>query len=81
MRYSGLAQINRSNVKKLQVAWSFDSGETGGLQTSPLMVDGVLYALRSNPPRATYAIPTATVLPTAPAGSPSPTPSQGGISD
>ncbi len=44
MRYSSLAQINRSNVKKLQVAWSFDSGETGGLQTSPLVIDGVLYA-------------------------------------
>lgn len=44
MRYSRLAQINRANVKKLQVAWSFDTGEAGGLQTSPLIVDGVLYA-------------------------------------
>ena len=44
MRYSSLAQINRANVKNLQVAWSFDTGETGGLQTSPIIVDGVLYA-------------------------------------
>jgi len=44
MRYSTLAQINRSNVKKLQVAWSFDTEEKGGLQTSPIIVDGVLYA-------------------------------------
>jgi quinoprotein glucose dehydrogenase len=44
MRYSSLAQINRSNVKNLRVAWSFDTGETGGLQTSPIIVEGVLYA-------------------------------------
>jgi quinoprotein glucose dehydrogenase len=44
MRYSSLAQINRSNVKNLQMAWSFDTGETGGLQTSPIIVEGVLYA-------------------------------------
>jgi quinoprotein glucose dehydrogenase len=43
-RYSPLAQINRQNVKKLQVAWSYDTGEAGGLQTSPIIVDGVLYA-------------------------------------
>ena len=43
-RYSGLAQINRQNVKNLQVAWSYDTGEAGGLQTSPLIIDGVLYA-------------------------------------
>jgi quinoprotein glucose dehydrogenase len=43
-RYSSLAQINRENVKQLQVAWSFDSGETGGLQTSPIIVGGALYA-------------------------------------
>jgi quinoprotein glucose dehydrogenase len=43
-RYSSLAQINRENVKQLQVAWSFDTGEPGGLQTSPIIVGGVLYA-------------------------------------
>ena len=43
-RYSSLAQINRSNARRLQVAWTFDSAETGGLQTSPIVVDGVLYA-------------------------------------
>ncbi len=42
--YSRLAQINRRNVRQLKVAWSFDSGETGGLQTSPIIVEGVLYA-------------------------------------
>ena len=43
MRYSRLAQINRQNVRKLEVAWSYDTGETGGLQTSPIIVGGVLY--------------------------------------
>lgn len=43
IRYSALAQINRANVKGLVVAWTYDSGETGGLQTNPIMVDGVLY--------------------------------------
>jgi quinoprotein glucose dehydrogenase len=43
--YSTLSQINRSNVKNLQVAWTFDCGETGGLQTNPLIIDGVLYGI------------------------------------
>jgi quinoprotein glucose dehydrogenase len=43
-RYSSLAGINRSNVARLQVAWTYDSGEKGGLQTSPIIVNGVLYA-------------------------------------
>jgi len=43
--FSSLAQINRTNVKQLQVAWSFDTEESGGLQTSPIEVDGVLYGI------------------------------------
>jgi quinoprotein glucose dehydrogenase len=43
-RYSSLSQINRSNVRQLRVAWMFDSAETRGLQTNPIVVDGVLYA-------------------------------------
>jgi len=42
--YSVLAQINRRNVKQLQVAWTFDTAESGGLQTSPIIVGDVLYA-------------------------------------
>jgi glucose dehydrogenase len=42
--YSSLAQINRFNVKDLQVAWTFDTGETGGFQSSPIIVEGVLYS-------------------------------------
>jgi len=43
--YSPLGQINRSNVKQLQVAWTYDTEETGGLQTSPLEVNGVFYGI------------------------------------
>ena len=43
--YSPLKQINRANVAKLAVAWSFDTGEGGGLETTPLVVRGVLYGL------------------------------------
>src|SRR5580658_2856879 len=45
MHYSSLAQINRTNVKELAVAWSFDTGEPGGLETSPIVVDGTLYGI------------------------------------
>ena len=39
------SQINRSNVKRLQVAWQFDTGDSAGwLEHSPLVIDGVLYA-------------------------------------
>ena len=33
--YSSLAQINRGNVSKLKVAWSFDTGETGSIESTP----------------------------------------------
>lgn len=42
--YSKLAQINRANVRQLTKAWTFDTGETGGLQTNPLIMGQTLYA-------------------------------------
>jgi len=42
--YSTLKQINRSNVQELQKAWEFDTGQSGGLETTPIVVDGILYA-------------------------------------
>jgi len=42
--YSSLTQINRSNVNKLRVAWTYETGEDGGLETSPLIVGRTLYA-------------------------------------
>lgn len=43
--FSPLKQINGKNVKHLKVAWTFDTEESGGLQTSPLEVNGVLYGI------------------------------------
>ncbi len=44
IRYSSLAQITPRNVAQLEVAWTFDSGEAGDLQTQPVVVNGLLYA-------------------------------------
>src|SRR5579863_5596105 len=45
-RYSELKQINRANVAKLQVAWSYDTADgAGDPQTQPIMIDGVLFGL------------------------------------
>jgi len=42
--YSGLSQINASNVQNLGVAWIHVPGKsTRGLQSTPLVADGVLY--------------------------------------
>ncbi len=54
IRYSTLSQINRANVKQLQVAWTYDTGEPGGLQTQPIVADGILYA--STPTHKTIAL-------------------------
>ena len=48
MRFSGLKQINHTNVSKLQRAWTYVVSRGTGieieaLETTPLMVDGVLY--------------------------------------
>ena len=56
--YSSLTQINKSNVKQLRVAWTFDTGETGGLQTSPIVVNGVLYGI--TPTQRIFALDAAT---------------------
>ena len=48
-RYSPLAQINKDNFSKLEVAWRFKTDALGprpefNLQSTPLMVGGVLYS-------------------------------------
>lgn len=59
--YSRLAQINRTNVKQLAVAWSFNTEEEGGLQTSPIVVNGVLYGI--TPTQKVFALNAATGKP------------------
>ena len=46
--YSSLTQINRSNVNKLKVAWTYDTGEEGILETNPVVVGRTLYAYTSS---------------------------------
>src|SRR5260370_22079236 len=58
MHSSRLAQINRSNVKQLAAVWTFDTGEQGGLQTSPLIVGDVLYGIA--PTQKIFALEAAT---------------------
>src|SRR5208283_1672506 len=46
-RYSTLKQINRQNAARLQVAWTYDTGDASAnseMQCNPIVVDGVLYA-------------------------------------
>ncbi|HEY6467282.1 MAG TPA: PQQ-binding-like beta-propeller repeat protein [Candidatus Acidoferrales bacterium] len=56
--YSPLDQINRSNVSKLQIAWTYDSGEPGGMETSPIVVGNVLYTY--TPSKTVVALDAAT---------------------
>ena len=41
--YSTLDQINRGNVKNLELAWSYDTGHKGEYQANNLVVNGVLF--------------------------------------
>ncbi len=42
-RYSPLSQINRANVAQLKPAWIYQMPVEGRVETSPLVVDGVIY--------------------------------------
>ena len=56
--YSTLTRINRQNVGRLQVAWTFDTGTKGEYQSNNLIVDGVLYT--AAPDRKIIALDAAT---------------------
>ena len=45
-QYSSLKQINKSNVKQLQVAWTYEVGGTGNLLFSPIIVDSTMYVVK-----------------------------------
>lgn len=46
-RFSPLKQVTRANVKNLVPAWTFQTGVPDGLQSTPLVVDGVIYLTTS----------------------------------
>ena len=54
-RYSKLDQINASNVKKLQVAWTFSTGVLRGHEGSPLVIGDVMY-VHTPFPNIVYAL-------------------------
>src|SRR5689334_9058408 len=42
-RYSALDQITPANVKNLKLQWVYQAPVAGNWQTTPLVVDGVMY--------------------------------------
>jgi methanol dehydrogenase (cytochrome c) subunit 1 len=53
--YSPDAQINTSNVKNLQVAWSFSTGVLNGHEGAPIVVNGKMY-INTPFPNAVFAL-------------------------
>ena len=47
-QYSSLDQINKKNVAKLQVAWTYSTGDMRTYRFNPIVVDGVMYMLAKN---------------------------------
>ncbi len=43
-RFSALDQINITNARSLVAKWVYQTGATGKLETTPLVVDGIMYA-------------------------------------
>src|SRR5579863_4954298 len=43
-RFSGLDQIHLKNAPTMVAKWVYQTGATGKLETTPLVVDGILYA-------------------------------------
>jgi len=42
-RYSTLSQVNRGNVQRLRLLWMHQTGEPDRIETTPLVVDGVMF--------------------------------------
>ncbi|MEM6800469.1 MAG: PQQ-dependent dehydrogenase, methanol/ethanol family [Bacteroidota bacterium] len=42
-RYSTLKAINTENVKDLGLAWSYELGSIRGVESTPIVVDGIMY--------------------------------------
>ena len=42
-RYSQLTEVNEQTVAELGVAWTYELGSNRGVETTPIVVDGVMY--------------------------------------
>jgi alcohol dehydrogenase (cytochrome c) len=60
-RYSSLNQITRENVGRLKPAWIYQVRRTGIVETSPIVVDGVMYI--TEPPSTVTALDVRTGRP------------------
>ena len=47
-QYSALSQINRTNVSKLQIAWTYPTADENKYYFNPLVVDDTIYVLAKN---------------------------------
>ena len=47
-RHSPLTQITPENVDRLTAQWTFQTGQLGSFQTTPIVIDGVLYVTGFN---------------------------------
>lgn len=47
-QYSSLKQINKSNVKQLEIAWTYPTGDGRNYLFNPIVIDGVMYLLAKN---------------------------------
>ena len=43
-RHSPLTQITPQNVGQLSAQWTFQTGALGNFQTTPIVIDGIIYA-------------------------------------
>ena len=59
--YTTLSQISPANVANLKVAWTYDTGdafEGSEMQSNPIIIDGVLYAM--SPKQRAFALDAGT---------------------
>ncbi len=47
-QYSALSQIDRSNVGKLAVAWTYPTGDNHQYLFNPIVIDGLMYVMAKN---------------------------------
>jgi glucose dehydrogenase len=47
-QYSSLKQINKSNVRQLEVAWTYSTGDNNQYLFNPVVIDGVMYVQARN---------------------------------
>jgi alcohol dehydrogenase (cytochrome c) len=60
-RYSSLDQINRQNVGRLKMAWTYQIRQPGLFETSPIVADGVMFI--TEPPSTVTALDVRTGRP------------------